>query len=280
MEAERQETVANSSRESAIAEAAGRARTADWSQIKSLLHHRSREVLEALLENPRLGEKQVAILLSRRDLSREIVARIAQNREWMKCYPLKLAVVRHPRTPRYLSLPLLKYLYLFDLLTVAATAGTPAELKRQAEEAILLQREGLALGQRLSLARRGSNRIAAGLLLDADRRVIEAALRNPAMTEYAVIRGLLDRNARPALTEVVLDDDQWYSRYGVKLALLRARHISLGRVMSILPELAQTDLDDMAEDPRVRSELRAYVAKLARTRRLRRAKKNLGGYES
>ena len=263
----------NPPRKSAIAEEARRARTADRSLIETLLHHRSREVLEALLENPLLGEKQVAILLSRRDLAREIVARIAENREWMKSYPLKLAVVRHPRTPRHLSLPLLKYLYLFDLLTVAATAGTPAELKRQAEEVILLQREGLALGQRLSLARRGSSHIAAGLLLDADRRVIDAALLNPAMTEYAVTRGLLDRKAHPALTAAVLEHDHWYSRYGVKLALLRAHHISLGRVMSILPELAQPDLRDIADDPRVRGEIRAYVAKLAKTRRFRKAKK-------
>jgi hypothetical protein len=277
VEAGQQKTVTNPSRESAIAEEARRARTADRPLIGTLLHHRSREVLEALLENPRLGEKQVAILLSRRDLAREIVARIAENREWMKSYPLKLAVVRHPRTPRHLALPLLKYLYLFDLLTVAATAGTPSELKRQAEEAILLQREGLALGQRLSLARRGSNRIAAGLLLDSDRRVIDAALLNPAMTEHAVTRALLDQKAQAALTAAVVDHDLWSARYGVKLALLRAHHLSLGQAMSILPELAHADLDDIADDPRVRSVLRAYVAKLAKTRRARSAKKSLLG---
>jgi hypothetical protein len=264
----------NPSPESGIAGEARRARTADRSLIETLLHHRSREVLEALLENPRFGEKQVAILLSRRDLAREIVARIAENRQWMKSYPLKLAVVRHPRTPRHLSLPLLKYLYLFDLLAVATATGTPAELKRQAEEAILLQREGLALGQRLSLARRGSNRIAAGLLLDADRRVVDAALMNPAMTEHAVTRGLLDRRAQPALTEAVLEQDHWYRRYAMKLALLRAHHISLGRVMSILPELSQRDLDDVTDDPRVRGEVRLYVAKLVQSRRLRRRKKD------
>jgi len=272
-----QEIVMNPSREPARAGAARRARTADRPQIESLLHHRSREVLDALLENPRLGEKQVAILLSRRDLAREIVARIAENREWMKSYPLKLAVVRHPRTPRHLALPLLKYLYLFDLLAVAATAGTPAELKRQAEEAILLQREGLALGQRLSLARRGSSRIAAGLLLDSERRVIDAALMNPAMTEHAVTRALLDRKAHPALTSAVVEHDLWSARYGVKLALLRAQHLSLGRVMAILPELARADLGDIADDPRVRSEIRAYVAKLVQTRRARKAKKSLLG---
>ena len=242
--------------------------------IESLLHHRSNEVLEELLENPLLGEKQVSILLSRRDLGREIVARIAGNREWMKSYPLKLAVVKHPRAPRHLALPLLKYLYLFDLLKVAGTVGVPPELRRQAEEAILLQKEGLSLGQRLSLAKQGSNRIAAGLLLDSDRRVIDAALQNPAMTEHSVTRGLLDQKSPPALTDAVLEHRRWSVCYGVKLALIRAPHTSLGRVMSILPGLLQGDLDDIAEDPRVRGEIRAYVGKLAQNRRARRGKKS------
>jgi len=250
-----------------------RARTADRSQLQRLLYHRSGEVLEALLENPLLGEKHLAILLSRRDLSRDLAARIARNREWMKSYPLKVAVVKHPRTPRHLALPLLKFLYLFDLLSVATTAGVPPELKRQAEESILLQQEGLALGQRLSLARRGSNRIAGGLLEDSDRRVVEAALSNPAMTEHAVTRALLDGKAGPALTAAVLDQDRWFARYAVKLALFRGRHLSLARVMQILPELARGDLEDLADDPRVREEIRRYVAKLLQTPRARRAEK-------
>ena len=47
--------------------------------------------------------------------------------------------------------------------------------------------------------------------------------------------------------------------------------------MAILPELARADLGDIADDPRVRSEIRAYVAKLVQTRRARKAKKSLLG---
>jgi hypothetical protein len=253
-------------------EEAARARTADRTLLENLLYHPSREVLEALLENPRVGEKHLAILLSRRDLSRDLVARIAQNREWMKSYPLKLAVVKHPRTPRHLALPLLKFIYLFDLLAVARTAGVPPDLRKLAEEAILMQREGLALGQRISLARGGSPRIAGGLLGDSDRRVIEAALANPAMTEYAVTRAILDREAGPHLTAAVLEQERWFARYSVKLALLRGQHLSLARVMALLPELARPDLADLAEDPRVREEVRRYVAKLLQTRPARKGK--------
>ena len=263
------------SSESRWQEEAQRARSADRTLLENLLFHGSREVLEALLENPRLGEKHLAILLSRRDLPREIVARIAQNREWMKSYPLKLAVVKHPHAPRHLALPLLRFLYLFDLLGVAATPGAAAELRRVAEEAILSQLEGLALGQRLSLARRGSQRIAAGLLKDSDPRVIEAALSNPAMTEHAIAGALLERKTGQELTAAVLAQDRWIARHAVKLALLRSRHLSLARVMALLPKIARSDLDDLAEDPRVREEVRRYVGKLIQTRGARQGKEKV-----
>ncbi len=74
------------------------------------------------------------------------MARIVENREWMKSYPPRLAVVKHPRTLRHLALQMVKYLYWFDLLTVAACMRVHAELRRQAKGAILLQRKGLLLG--------------------------------------------------------------------------------------------------------------------------------------
>lgn len=257
------------SRESLLREEAGKARTATESLLENLLYHRAPEVLEALLGNPRLGERHLALLLARRDLPREIVARIAQNKEWMKSYPLKLALVKHPRTPRHFALPLLKFLYLFDLMGVATTEGVPMELKRLAEDAILTQREGIALGQRLTLARRGSQRIAAGLLNDSNRRVIETALSNAAMTEHSVAAALLREQAPHDLTEVVAAHPRWANRYFVKVALLRSQHLSLGRFIGILSELPTNDLVDVAADPRVANNLREYVARVVQTRRRR-----------
>ena len=72
-------------------EMAERARTASDTQLENLLYHRSRDVLEALLENPHIGEQQLAVLLARRDLPREVVARIAKNKEWMRSYTLKVS---------------------------------------------------------------------------------------------------------------------------------------------------------------------------------------------
>ena len=162
----------------------GRERSGDGAdaELVALLHHSSREVLEAVLGAPQVNERHLLILLTRKNLPREIVARIAGNREWMGSYQMKLAVVKHPRTPRDHAIRLLKFIYLFDLLAITMTPGVPADLKRLAEDAILAQRTSLPLGQRISLARRGSLRVVSRLLNDSDPTVIEAALANPVLT--------------------------------------------------------------------------------------------------
>lgn len=261
--------------EAVLLETIQQARTASGTRLEAFLYHRSAEVLEALLENPQLGPQHIQVLLQRKDLPRAIVTRITQNQEWMRSYPLKLAVVKHPRTPRHVALPLLKWLYLFDFIGVATSPGVPAELKRVAEDNVLAQREGISLGQRLTMARRGSTRIAAGLLADSNRRVIEAALSNPALTEQAVAAALRLEKASPELTEAVVEHPRWSWCQGVKLALLRSRHLSLGRLMGILAELSTGDLTDLISDPHVAGNVRAYVARMMQNRSGRRKRDRL-----
>ena len=261
--------------ETNLQETIERARTAQGSQLENLLHHRSREVLDTLLENPRLGEQHLKVLLARRDLSREVVAVIAQDQEWMKRYPLKVAVLKHPKTPRHLALRLLKFIYPFDLMEIAATPGVAPDMKRLMEDTLLSQREGMPTGQRLTLARRGSARIAGGLLNDSDGRVIRAALDNPALTEQSVAAALLVDKSAAELAVAVMEHSRWSQRRGVKLALLRSKHLSLARFAAILPDISLGELKVLIEDPRVAPNIRAYVAKWAKMRRARSMKKEV-----
>ncbi len=254
---------------------ADKARAASAHELDHILHERSREIVEAVLENPALEERHLLVLLSRKGLEREFVVRIAQNRAWMRSYRMKAAVVKHPRTPRHIALPFLKYIYLFDLLAIAKTPGTAPDLKRLAEDSILSQLGSIALGQKLSLARQGSNRIAKGLLDDKERRVIEAALANPAMTDLAVAEALLMEKSGPALTDAAIEHPLWRARLPVKLALVRSRHLSLARFANIVEESPLADLRDLKDDPRLEANLRAYVAKMVASRRKRTKKSDV-----
>ena len=256
-------------------DAVEKARSASGTELESLLYHGSPDVLDALLTNPHLGEQQLTVLLSRKDLPREIVIAIAQNRDWMKSYSLRLAMLKQPHLPRHLAIPLLKFIYPFDLLQICSMPGIAPDLKRFVEDSILAHREGLAIGQRITMARRGLERIAGGLLQDPELRVIEAALDNPALTEQAVAAALLSDVSSPKLTEAVSNHSRWSRQRPVRLALVRSKHLSLARFASMLAELSLGDLKDFAADPRVATNLRAYVAQIARKRSARSQQKEV-----
>src|SRR5205085_5322389 len=102
-----------------VAEDRERARVATGDELATLLHHPSADVLLALLDNPALDETQVCLLLERKDLPGEILEEIARRKALLKSYRVKKALAFHPRSPRLVSLRLLRDLYLMDLVQVA-----------------------------------------------------------------------------------------------------------------------------------------------------------------
>lgn len=149
----------------------------------------------------------------------------------MKSRKVKLALVEHPRTPRHISIPMVRHLFTFDLMQVALTPVVPADIKMSAEESLINRLERLSQGERLSLGRRASGRIAAALLMDSETRVIRAALENSRLTESAVIKALMRRNAPAAFVRAVCDHDKWAPRREVQIALLRNEKTPLSRAL-------------------------------------------------
>jgi hypothetical protein len=178
-----------------------------------------------------LTEDLALALLRRSDLPTQAIARLSRNGGVMKSRKVKLALVEHPRTPRHISVPMVRHLFTFDLMQVALTPVVPADIKMAAEESLINRLERLSQGERLSLARRASGRIAAALLSDSETRVIHAALENSRVTESAVIKALMRRNASAAFVRAVCHDERWSPRREVRVALLRNEKTPLSRAL-------------------------------------------------
>ena len=137
-----------------------------------------------------LTEDAALSLLKRVDLAPEVLEQISKIGELLKYRKVKLALVEHPKTPRHVSLPLIRQLYTFDLMQVALTPVVPADVKHAADETLCNRLDTIGSGERLSLAHRGSGRIAEALLSDAESRVMQAALHNGRLTESSIVRVL------------------------------------------------------------------------------------------
>jgi len=228
--------------------------------IELLLRETAKPVLFALAQNPRLEEPDLLRLLQRKDLAAEVVRELANHRHALGNYNVQLALARHPRTPRMVSLPILKFLYLFDLLRVAQTPGVPSDVRSAAEETILKKIAGLPRGDQISLARRGTGRLAAALLMGGDIEVIRAALDNPHVTEAQLLKVLASAGVPPGAVGLISEHRRWSHFYGLRLALIRSPHTPLARVLRFLPEMTVPDLRDICLDRRLPTHVRNYVA--------------------
>src|SRR5258708_40239011 len=106
-----------------------RALIATGEELAGLVHHPSADVLLALLENPALDEMHVCLLLERKDLRGELLEEVARRKALLKSYRVKRSLAFHPRTPRLVSLRLLRDLYLMDLVQITLFPGISSEPK-------------------------------------------------------------------------------------------------------------------------------------------------------
>ncbi len=236
-----------------------RALAAAGEELVKLLHHPSAAVLLALLENPALDETQLCLMLERKDLPGEILEEAGRRKALLKSHRVKRALAFHPRTPRLVSLRLLRDLYLMDLVQVAILPGVSAELKRNSEEQLLARLPQLPLGQKITLARRGPARVAGALLAEGHAQTVAIVLDNPYMTEAQILR-VLSREKLPApVIPAIVEHRKWSITYNVRLALVRHASAPLATILSYLPELTVSDLRELAAPGIVPENLRKYL---------------------
>ena len=244
---------------SQISDLAAKAALAPRHMLDSFFKESAKEILLALARNPHLLERDLLRLLERKDLPAEVLREIAAHKETARNYSVKLALARHPRAPRLISLPILKFLYLFDLVRVVQTPAVPSDIKMAAEEDILKKAETAPRGVRVTLARRASGRVAAGLLSTEDRELIQACLDNPFLTEAHVTKGLgFGKFPTPAV-ELIARHPRWSSRYDVRLALIRHPATPFAQVSEFIPNITVNDLKDVCLDRRMPEQVRRLI---------------------
>jgi hypothetical protein len=236
-----------------------RARTAAGEELASLLHHHSPDVLLALLDNPALDETQLCLLLDRKDLPTEILEEVARRKPLLKNYRVKRALAFHPRTPRLASMRLIRELYLMDVVQLTLLPGISAELKRIAEEQLIARLPQLPLGQKVTLSRRGTARVAGALLAEGHAQVLSVVMDNPQLTEAQVLKALSRDRLPLGVIKAIAQHRKWSHTYNVRLALVRHPSSTLSTILSYLPELTVSDLRELAAPGIVSENLRKYL---------------------
>lgn len=99
-----------------------------------------RSVQVCVIQNPRITDTEVERIASSRSVDEEVLRLILKNREWLKYYSIKVALVNNPRTPIKESLRLLGHLREKELKDVARSRNLPNPVVVGAKK-LLLERK-------------------------------------------------------------------------------------------------------------------------------------------
>jgi hypothetical protein len=223
------------------------------------IHRSLLELAVPLDSEAGLSEDQTLSLLRKTDQPARFIDQISKNSGLMKSRKVQLGMISHPSTPRHISLPLLRHLFTFDLMRVGLTTGVAADIKKAADEVLITRLPAIPSGERLSLAKRGSSRIAAELLLDPEPRIVSVALGNPRLTEALVIKALVGSHARAELIEAVCRHTGWSARREVRAALLRKHNMALAQALEFAGSFAPSQLRAILEGSRLSAEVKSYL---------------------
>jgi hypothetical protein len=233
----------------------------DPETLEQLIHHRSPDVLISVAGDSRLTEDLALSLLKRRDLPRQALEQLNKNGAVVKHRKVSLAIAMHPRTPRHVSIPMIRHLYPFELMQIALMPSVAADVKRKAEDALIAKLETISSGERYGLAKQGSGRIAAALLLNKDKeeRIMQAALANPQMTEALIVTVLRSKDVTEQLVAAVCHHEKWARRNEIKMALLASEYTPFAKVLQFAGEFPVRVLKEVLHNSRLKDNVKNYL---------------------
>jgi hypothetical protein len=96
-------------------------------------------ILSFLLQNPRITETEILMIAKGKSIPEEVLLLITKKKEWMKRYPIRVALILNPKTPLAKSLKLLHTIRDQDLRKIGRSRDVSGYLSAGARK-ILMQR--------------------------------------------------------------------------------------------------------------------------------------------
>ncbi len=94
-----------------------------------LVRDTNRLVSTAVLKSPKTNEADAEVIANMKSVSEDVLRAVAQRREWMKKYSLMAAIVRNPRSPIDVTLPLVLRLSPRDQTTLSTDRNIPEAVR-------------------------------------------------------------------------------------------------------------------------------------------------------
>ncbi len=97
-----------------------------------LLKDRNKQVAMAVVKSGRLTDGEVKSLAGNRNIEDEVLRAVAGNREWLRKYPVKVALVNNPKTPPSVGVRLVTQMQKRDLQDLSRNRNVSSVVRQTA----------------------------------------------------------------------------------------------------------------------------------------------------
>lgn len=225
--------------------------TADKHELFQILQGQPVEVLLAALRNPALDEHHLLVLLRQRGLPEDVFSAIYAAKRLNQSGPIKFALVSHPETPAHIAAILLTQLNIFDLMKICLIPGISPDYRATAERSIIQRLPSQPLGNKMTLARRGTSPVVESLLREGVAPLVEACLDNPHLKEGSVHQFISASTSTAETISMVARNGRWKGRPNIRLAILKNPRTPAIWFTLFLPGLPQSTIRELLSVPRL-----------------------------
>jgi hypothetical protein len=109
----------------------------EWRNI--FLKDPNKLVSSAVLKNPRITDGEVLAVAKNKSAGEELIRLITLNREWVKSYEIKKALILHPRTPLPKALRYMDVLTEKDIKNLAKSRGVSQVIVNNARRMLMMK---------------------------------------------------------------------------------------------------------------------------------------------
>ncbi len=106
-----------------------------------LIRDRSKMVAGAVVKSGRLTDSEVASYASNRNMHADVLRDLAMNKEYMRKYPVQVALVNNPRTPVSISVGLVDRMLPGELSKLARNRNVSSVIFQKAEKLIKMKQK-------------------------------------------------------------------------------------------------------------------------------------------
>jgi len=242
-----------------------------------LLKDANSQVQDAVISSPRITEVEIVAFARSAKIGSALLSKIAANRDWLKNYQLRLALVNNPKTPLALALKLVATLRDADLTNLAKNKVLPEEVVVAAEKTIAQRApatpqqekeekraksryqeiQDLSVPDKVKLAMSGDKEARSILVKDSNKQIQVAVLDSPRITEPEIVAIANSRNVGEELLRKIATNRDWMKNYQIRLGLVNNPKLPLTVGLRIVGTLMISDLKRLAKSKGVSSVLTA-----------------------